>query len=99
MSPIASAMTDLLARSSPTPTLDNTRFYGYVPSENWGIAYVVLFSTTALVHVFQATRSRYWIIYPTLVLGACLEILGWAGRLWSSQNPGALTPFLMQICW
>jgi hypothetical protein len=42
-------------------------------------------------------KSRYWIVYPTLVLGALVEVIGWAARLWSSQNVDERTPFLMQI--
>ncbi|KAG9020911.1 hypothetical protein FRB95_003255 [Tulasnella sp. JGI-2019a] len=33
-----------------------------------------------------------------MVFCALAELLGWAGRYWSSQNYRALTPFLMQIC-
>ncbi|WWC87460.1 uncharacterized protein L201_002349 [Kwoniella dendrophila CBS 6074] len=71
--------------------------YGYIPTEAWCIAFIVLFSVSALVHSYQAFRSKYWIIYPTLILGALVEILGWSGRLWSSRNVLLLTPFLMQI--
>lgn len=53
---------------------------------------------TSAVHSVQAFKSKYWIIYPTLVIGALVEVLGWAGRYWSSQNVTALDPFLMQIC-
>jgi hypothetical protein len=51
----------------------------------------------AVLHCFQAWRSKYWIVYPTLVLGALTEVLGWSARYWSSQNVLLLTPFLMQI--
>ncbi|WRT65291.1 uncharacterized protein IL334_002234 [Kwoniella shivajii] len=71
--------------------------YGYTPSASWCIAFIVLFSVSATVHSIQAFRFRYWIVYPTLVLGALTEILGWSARYWSSQNVTLLTPFLMQI--
>ncbi|OCF34088.1 hypothetical protein I317_05638 [Kwoniella heveanensis CBS 569] len=71
--------------------------YGYTPSPSWALAYIVLFSVSAAVHVVQAWRYKYWIIYPTLVLGALTEVLGWSARYWSSQNVTLLTPFLMQI--
>ena len=55
--------------------------------------------TSALaVHSVQAWRAKYWVIYPSLVLGALIEVLGWAGRLWSNRNILYLPPFLMQIC-
>jgi hypothetical protein len=28
-----------------------------------------------------------------------VEIIGWAGRLWSAEKPTNSNPFLMQICW
>ena len=74
-----------------------TPLYGYVPSEASCIAFIVLFSLSAAVHAVQAYRWKYWIVYPTLVLGALIEVLGWSGRLWSSQNPLFVEPFLVQI--
>ncbi|RXK39793.1 hypothetical protein M231_02986 [Tremella mesenterica] len=71
--------------------------YGYTPSLAPAVAFIVLFSVSAIVHSIQAFRSRYWIVYPTLVLGALVEILGWSARLWSHENVLLLTPFLMQI--
>lgn len=50
------------------------------------------------MHSIQGWRSKNWIVYPTLVLGALIEVLGWSARLWSHYNVGNLTPFLMQIC-
>ncbi|KIP03964.1 hypothetical protein PHLGIDRAFT_214753 [Phlebiopsis gigantea 11061_1 CR5-6] len=34
---------------------------------------------------------------PTAVLANITEVLGWSARLWSSKNPPAINPFLMQI--
>ena len=50
-----------------------------------------------MLHSYQAYRAKYWVVYPTLVLGCLTEILGWSARLWSNQNVLLLTPFLMQI--
>ncbi|WWD21830.1 hypothetical protein CI109_106318 [Kwoniella shandongensis] len=72
--------------------------YGYTPTPAWCLAFIVLFSVSAAVHSVQAYRYKYWVIYPSLVLGALIEVLGWSGRYWSSQNVLLLTPFLMQIC-
>ncbi|WVN87016.1 uncharacterized protein L203_102192 [Cryptococcus depauperatus CBS 7841] len=72
--------------------------YGYIPT-NWVcIIFIVLFSITGLLHILQAIRFKYWIAFPTLVVGCFLEVLGSIGRYWSSQNVLARTPFLMQIC-
>ncbi|KAJ9108611.1 hypothetical protein QFC19_002329 [Naganishia cerealis] len=42
-------------------------------------------------------QPNYWWILATLVPGGLLEIVGWAGRYWSSQNVLNIQPFLMQI--
>lgn len=80
------------------PQIINFLIYHYTPSVAWNAVLLTLFAISALVHSYQAYRSRYWIFFPTLVLGAVVEVAGYAGRLWSSQQVYVLTPFLMQIC-
>ena len=48
------------------------------------------------IHTSQALYYRLWWLHLTAGVGGILEILGWVGRLWSSFNPGALNPYLMQ---
>ena len=55
-------------------------------------------SLNPVILSIQAFKSKYWIVYPTLVLGCLIEIMGWSARLWSHLNVLLLTPFLMQIC-
>ncbi|KAG8963235.1 hypothetical protein FRC03_003237 [Tulasnella sp. 419] len=38
-----------------------------------------------------------YFLIPTIVTCALCEVLGWSGRYWSSQNPLASTPFMIQI--
>ncbi|TCD70330.1 hypothetical protein EIP91_003959 [Steccherinum ochraceum] len=71
--------------------------YGYVPTEWICALFVALFSLSTLIHFGQAIRSRLWFLLPTVCLGGIAEIIGWAARLWSSKNPTALNPYLMQI--
>ncbi|KDQ58324.1 hypothetical protein JAAARDRAFT_176226 [Jaapia argillacea MUCL 33604] len=71
--------------------------YNYVPTEWICILFVVLFSVSTLLHILQATRYRMWWLFPTAVLAGLAEVLGWSGRLWSSQNVTLLNPFLIQI--
>lgn len=78
-------------------TVDDS-IYGYTPSLAWNATFLGLFTVTAIVHCYQAYRSRFWIFYPTLVLGALCESLGYAARVWSHIKVDALDPFLMQIC-
>jgi hypothetical protein len=72
--------------------------YGYTPSLAWNATFLALFSASLIVHLYQATRSRYWILYPTLCLGALIELMGYAARVWSHINVYELNGFLMQIC-
>ncbi|KAG8797840.1 hypothetical protein FRB91_000777 [Serendipita sp. 411] len=71
--------------------------YGYVPTEAVCITFLVLFAISGLLHLFQAIKYRTWWMIASLVVGCAGEVIGWSGRLWSSQNPGLLDPFLMQI--
>ena len=50
----------------------------------------------AASHIAQAVRYRLWWLFPTAVISGIIELIGWSGRLWSSQNPLLRTPFLMQ---
>ncbi|THH14780.1 hypothetical protein EW146_g5597 [Bondarzewia mesenterica] len=71
--------------------------YGYVPTEWVCALFVALFGLSTLLHVIEAAWSRLWWLFVTAVVAGILEILGWSGRLWSSRNPSAVNPFLMQI--
>jgi hypothetical protein len=44
--------------------------YEYIPSQAAAVVFLVLFAVSALVHVAQGIRGKYWIIFPTLVTGA-----------------------------
>ncbi|KAJ1311081.1 hypothetical protein OPQ81_009585 [Rhizoctonia solani] len=72
--------------------------YGYVPTRWICILFVALYASSTALHTGQAIWTRIWWLFPTLVCGGILEILGWTGRLWSSSSPGLLNPYLMQIC-
>jgi len=48
--------------------------------------------------LFQSIRYRLWWWLPTVFTCGIVEIIGWAGRAWGSQNPWSLNPYLMQIC-
>ncbi|KAJ4177977.1 hypothetical protein NW755_013527 [Fusarium falciforme] len=70
--------------------------YGYVPTFGAGIAFCVLFLLSTSAHVFQFARMRRWTSL-TFALGAMTELIGWAGRTWSSKCPYNGDAFLMQI--
>jgi len=93
--------------------LEDSSPYGYRPSQAPGVAYLVLFSLAAILHIGLGFRYKYWIVFVTLIPGGlreCLispwtigmvhadhgdivEIIGWAGRLWSSKNDLNSNPF------
>ncbi|KAM0746419.1 RTA1-domain-containing protein [Meredithblackwellia eburnea MCA 4105] len=75
--------------------------YGYNPSEGAAIAFIVLFAILSVAQLGILLRSRVsaWWISAVLLVGGITEILGWAGRLWSSKNVYSLNAFLVQqIC-
>lgn len=55
-----------------------------------------LTSSHAAFHVVQAIHTRLWWLFLTVVSSGVLEILGWAGRLWSSRNAYLKIPYLIQ---
>ncbi|KDQ16597.1 hypothetical protein BOTBODRAFT_30518 [Botryobasidium botryosum FD-172 SS1] len=71
--------------------------YHYVPTLWVCATLLVLFSLTGILHLIQAIWTRRWWLIPTVVVCAIGEVIGWSGRLWSSQNSTLRTPFLMQI--
>ncbi|RBR15527.1 hypothetical protein FVER53590_25993 [Fusarium verticillioides] len=76
---------------SGTPTS-----YGYVPSTAAGVVFCILFGLSTIMHIIQLGRSRIWWC-SVFVMGGLVEIIGWAGRAWSSQCPYNSTAFLMQL--
>ncbi|WVQ75248.1 hypothetical protein IAR50_004860 [Cryptococcus sp. DSM 104548] len=71
--------------------------YGYTPVVWVTIVFLVIFSVSGAVHLGQGVWGKYYILFPTLIVGLLLEIIGWVARYWSSQNVLYDTPFLMQI--
>ncbi|KAJ8456941.1 hypothetical protein ONZ51_g11824 [Trametes cubensis] len=71
--------------------------YGYDPTEWICILFVVLFGCATVLHVGQAIRSRLWWLFPTACLAGVGEIIGWAARVKSSEDPYQINPYLIQI--
>ncbi|KZO95044.1 RTA1-domain-containing protein [Calocera viscosa TUFC12733] len=76
--------------------IDNSP-YGYIPTLYVCGIYVALFGLATLLHTVLAVRFRLWWMFPTLVAGGLCETIGWAARVWSSQAPDSLHPFIMQM--
>ena len=52
--------------------------------------------TIIVVHLGQAIRYRAWWLLFTVVLAGVGEMIGWGGRLWSTFQPLAENPYMMQ---
>ncbi|KAH9944345.1 RTA1 like protein [Epithele typhae] len=76
---------------------NTTNLYGYTPSKESGLAFVVLFGITTLLHTFQATRAKAWWLFPTAVIAGAAEVVGWAARIQSASNPFSFHPYIIQI--
>jgi len=74
----------------------NVGVYGYDPSLAAGIVFCLLFGLSMLLHTFRSFRYRTW-WQLVFAVGALTEVIGWAGRTWSSKCPYQTTPFLLQI--
>lgn len=81
--------------SSSNNTQDDLQF-GYVPTEWVCITLLSMFGISTIFHTVQAFHSRLWWLIPTAILCGFLELTGWSGRLWSSQNPFLNIPYIMQ---
>ncbi|KAF9077442.1 RTA1 like protein-domain-containing protein [Rhodocollybia butyracea] len=86
-----------MSNNSTTLNLADETPYGYTPTLWIAIMFVVLFSISTLAQLIQGLYARHWFILPTIVLGGCGEILGWAARWWSNRNPNNGEPFTIQI--
>ena len=73
------------------------KYYRYDPSLAAAIIFMVLFSLTSLFHLYQLIRARTW-YFLALVIGAIFEMIGYIGRILSSQqSPNwTLGPFIIQ---
>ncbi|OSD03391.1 RTA1-domain-containing protein [Trametes coccinea BRFM310] len=83
---------------SPTQAADQQNFYGYVPNRDVCFIFVVLFSVSAAIHLFEAIYWRMSWLYATACFAGVSEIVGWSARLWSSYSPLSQDPYIMQLC-
>jgi hypothetical protein len=65
------------ATSTDMNYLGELSTFGYLPSAAWALAFIIIFALIGSLHIIQAVMGRYWIVFPTLVLGTL-------GKLFSS---------------
>ncbi|CAG7555143.1 unnamed protein product [Fusarium equiseti] len=72
-------------------------FYNYEPSLPAAAAFVIIFTTTILVHLWQMFRHRTWYFIPFLI-GCLFEAFGYVGRALSADEAPEYTknPYIMQ---
>ncbi|KAM0081140.1 hypothetical protein ACKRZS_006689 [Fusarium odoratissimum] len=73
-------------------------FYRYEPSTAAAVIFVVLFSITTIIHVFQLIKTKTWYMLA-FCLGGISEIAGYIGRaINSTEDPGCWTlgPYVVQ---
>ncbi|KAJ5817243.1 hypothetical protein N7447_009476 [Penicillium robsamsonii] len=70
--------------------------YGYRPTKAVGIAFCALFGLSMALHIAQFCWKRTWWC-SVFAIGCLAELIGWAGRTWSSECPYNYTAFMMQI--
>ncbi|KAI0363895.1 RTA1-domain-containing protein [Pilatotrama ljubarskyi] len=78
-------------------TADHLNLYGYTPTRSVCIIFVILYSVSTLLHIWQSTRSRAWWLLPTIVLAGSAEIVGWVARTISSNDPTVRMPYIIQV--
>ncbi|KAF4985059.1 hypothetical protein FDECE_16859 [Fusarium decemcellulare] len=72
-------------------------FYNYEPSLPAAAVFVIVFSISTLLHIWQMFRSRTWYFVP-LVIGCLFEAAGYIGRALSANEAPDYTknPYIMQ---
>ncbi|WVQ81750.1 hypothetical protein IAT38_003875 [Cryptococcus sp. DSM 104549] len=61
-------------------------YYQYYPSLVAAKVFLALFTAISVYHICLTVYRRTWWALFTICLGACLEAIGWGGRLWSSTS-------------
>ena len=76
---------------------DDFRFYHYSPSLAAAILFIILFTLSTVLHVYQCLATRTYFLIP-LIIGGLFEIIGYTGRaIASTQTPDwTLGPYIMQ---
>jgi hypothetical protein len=59
----------------PGQTPEDASGYEYLPSQAAAIVFLVLFTLSALIHIVQGVRGKYWIVFTSLVTGALSKYL------------------------
>ncbi|KAF2265332.1 RTA1-domain-containing protein [Lojkania enalia] len=73
-------------------------YWGYIPSMPANVLFLALFALSTLLYLGQGILSKRFLGFSiAMVCGCALEVIGYAGRVLSHDNPFAENPFLIQI--
>lgn len=73
-------------------------YWGYLPSRAANGLFIALFGLSLMLFIIQSMLSRRFLGFTIAMVSGCiLEVLGYAGRLWSWYQPFNENGFLIQI--
>ncbi|ESX01065.1 hypothetical protein KL918_002706 [Ogataea parapolymorpha] len=77
---------------------DHNSFYGgHAPSLGGNIALLVVMSIFLAMQVVYGAIYRNWWFFTCFICGLILEVLGYCGRIWSSQNIMSFDGYVLQL--
>ncbi|KAF4421765.1 RTM1 [Fusarium acutatum] len=88
----------MAAKCDPNYQHADWSFYRYEPSTAAAVIFIILFSITTIIHVYQTIKTRTWYMLA-FCLGGVSEIAGYIGRaINSTEDPGCWTlgPYVVQ---
>ncbi|KAG5764744.1 hypothetical protein H9Q69_006395 [Fusarium xylarioides] len=88
----------MAAKCDPDYRHADWSFYRYEPSTAAAVIYIILFSITTIIHVYQMIKTKTWYMLA-FCLGGVSEIAGYIGRaINSTEDPGCWTlgPYVVQ---
>ncbi|TIA91286.1 hypothetical protein E3P99_01148 [Wallemia hederae] len=77
--------------------------YGYgenhdqPPTESHTLIFIALFGVSTLIHIIQSIHTKKWWLLATLPICGALELVGWGARYGSTQDPGNVNDYTMQL--
>lgn len=70
----------------------DSSFYDYRPSLALNSLLLALFGLSLVLNVIQGLTFKTWGFLVAMFFGCVAEIIGYGGRVWSSNDPWAMNP-------
>ncbi|GAB7364806.1 hypothetical protein MBLNU230_g5602t1 [Neophaeotheca triangularis] len=71
--------------------------FGYRPHLGETVFFLILFTLSGLLHLYQGLRTKTWFFSTAMVIGSIAETLGYAAKLLLWQDPFSHTGFIMNV--